>query len=495
MKKRIIITNKQHNKLITQINEGKHKPSAQDQVNNKVNAGIMDVVSCCGLMEEKDSDFDYNSSINSILKFIVSEGLNISPYPSVELNWEEQDGLFIKTGYYLPTEKKIVLFCKNRHEKDVLRSFAHELIHHMQNIEGKNMNFTNNDDVKDNSELEELESEAYLKGNILFRKWTEYERKKGDILQENKNIILKSDLYEYRIKETIKDKINNSISFNGDYISILDESIGKDSYDNYIPYCEMIDNIFESLSPNEVDLKSFNIKSNLNPKFWKDGKLDSRIRIKLLDIADDFIDFMGINWVKPEDIIITGSLANYNWDKKYSDIDLHILIDYKKVDKRVDFVKNYFYSQKKIWNDEHENIKIFGFPIEIYVQDINEKHVSSGIYSLEKNEWIVEPNKEKLSKIDADNKKIKEKVSNYTKEIDELIVDAKTDDEYKLRKLLTKSEKLFDEIKSLRRKGLNKKNDEMSSNNIIFKSLRRNGYIEKLSDLNLLIYDKMNSLS
>ena len=78
----------------------------------------------------------------------------------------------------------------------------------------------------------------------------------------------------------------------------------------------------ESLAPSEVDLSSFNIKKELNPKFWKDDKLDSRIRIKLLDIADDFIDFLGVDWVKPEDITITGSLANYNWNKKYSDIDL-----------------------------------------------------------------------------------------------------------------------------------------------------------------------------
>ena len=114
----------------------------------------------------------------------------------------------------------------------------------------------------------------------------------------------------------------------------------------------------ESLAPSEVDLSSFNIKKELNPKFWKDDKLDSRIRIKLLDIADDFIEFLGVDWVKPEDITITGSLANYNWNKKYSDIDLHILIDYSKVDKRTDFVDNYFYSQKKLWNEEHKDLRI-----------------------------------------------------------------------------------------------------------------------------------------
>ena len=105
------------------------------------------------------------------------------------------------------------------------------------------------------------------------------------------------------------------------------------------------ESIDESLTPSEVDLSSFNIKKELNPKFWKNDRLDSRIRMKLLDSADDFIDFLGVDWVKPEDITITGSLANYNWNQKYSDIDLHIIMDYSKVDERTDFVDNYFYSQ------------------------------------------------------------------------------------------------------------------------------------------------------
>jgi hypothetical protein len=372
------------------------------------------------------------------------------------------------------------------------------------------MNFTNNDDVKDNNELEELESEAYLKGNIIFRKWTEYERKKNDVLQENKNITLKSELYEYRIKETIKEKINNNIPFNGDYISILNESIGKDSYDNYIPYCNMIDNFYkqlnegytvyapivdESIKPNDVDLSSFNIKKQLNPKFWKNDKLDSRIRLKLLDIADDFIEFLGIDWVKPKDIIITGSLANYNWDKKYSDIDLHILIDFKKVDKRIDFVENYFNSQRKLWNNTHENIKIYNFPVEIYVQDVNEHHTSSGIYSLEKNEWVKEPDREKLTDVNLDINLIKKEVSKYANKIDSIIEKSKHTKEHKLEVIFNESENIFNDIKKLRKNDLKKNKNEITDGNIIFKSLRRLGYIDKITELITSIYDKMNSLS
>ena len=139
------------------------------------------------------------------------------------------------------------------------------------------MNFSNEDDVKDNNELEKLEGEAYLNGILYFRKWTEYERKKNDVLQENKNVTIKSELYKYRIKETIKENIKNNIQFNGDYKSILEEAIGKDSFDNYIPYCDMIDNFYkqlsegytiyapivdESIKPEDVDLSSFNIQKD-----------------------------------------------------------------------------------------------------------------------------------------------------------------------------------------------------------------------------------------
>ena len=267
----------------------------------------------------------------------------------------------------------------------------------------------------------------------------------------------------------------------------------KQLSEGYTIYAPIVD---ESIKPEDVDLSSFNIQKDLNPKFWKDGKLDSRIRIKLLDIADDFFDFIDINWVKPEDIIITGSLANFNWNKKYSDIDLHIIIDYKKIDKRIDFVENYLHAQKKIWNEEHKDIKIFGFPVEIYTQDVNEKHISNGVYSLEKNEWITKPERNKIAKVKVNKTIIKNKVSEFSNKIDNLLDTfnkIKTDN-HKLEKLLKKSEILFDNIKSLRREDLKNKNNEITEGNIIFKSLRRLNYIEKLSNLITLIYDKMNSL-
>lgn len=595
----------------------------------------------------KDAD-SFKDAFKPIADFMKNEGLNVYPFPDIELKWDEQDGLFIKTGYYLPSEKKIVLFCKDRHPKDILRSYAHEMIHHMQNLNGDDLNFTSEDDVKDNEKLEKLESEAYLKGNIYFRKWTEYERNNKNsilnenILRESPDSIEHSSLSYYNnnsypfiaikgfpndilvgvggsthtdIAATIdNDAEDGENTYNvsqglldaikkrevrplftlyyefygrywsgdaegGNIISLwdYDENNYSKAYSNivrtvrkmqdegieidlstldfddwkrnstafrypvtwlkngmaeiFIPRARKItkekdfyiiffdngqvlkvnrkgdvvgepspsyvnENIDESLTPSEVDLSSFNIKKELNPKFWKNDRLDSRIRMKLLDIADDFINFLGVDWVKPEDITITGSLANYNWNQKYSDIDLHIIMDYSKVDERTDFVDNYFYSQKKLWNEEHKDLKIFGFPVEVYVQDINKKHTSSGVYSLDKDKWLTEPEREKLSKKKVNKERIKKTVSQYTERIDKLVDDSKNTngDDYKMRKVYEGAQQLFDEIKNLRREDLSGANNEISEGNIIFKALRRLGYIDKLDKVINKGYNTLNSL-
>ena len=251
----------------------------------------------------------------------------------------------------------------------------------------------------------------------------------------------------------------------------------------------------EDTKPEDVDLSSFKIKKKLNPKFWKNNKLDSRVRLKLLDIADDFVDSLNIKWVEPSDITMTGSLANYTWDEKYSDIDLHIILKYKDVDERTDFVKNYFDAKKKEWNNKHKDIKIFGFPVEVYVQDENETHKSSGVYSIEKDEWVTEPDIENFSDDDYDIEKVKKIVADYMNRIDDIeSVYNETDDEFKVEKVLDDAEETFNDIKDERKNAFKKTNKELSDGNVVFKMLRRNGYIEKISNLKDKSYNKLNSL-
>lgn len=381
--------------------------------------------------EDRYDNFNYKKAMRSISEFMKASGLNVCPYPKVVLNYDEQDGLFIKTGYYEPDEKRVVLFCRDRHPKDILRSFAHEMIHHSQNLDGKDLRFTSEDDVKDNERLEEVEAEAYLKGNIFFRKWTE------------------------------------------GYKAQLTEGRGR-----------------EVISPDDIDLSSFNPKKRLNPKFWKDGKLDARIRLRLLDIADDFFKFMDVGWVRPADITITGSLANYTWNRKYSDVDLHVIVDFSKVDEREDFVRDYFNAKKKLWNERHD-IRIFGFPVEVYVQDVNDVHKSTGVYSLEKDEWIESPDRRIFDFSGIDKERIRKIVFSFMKRIDRISEESK----YVMPdRLLKKANALFDSIKDLRKKGMRGENPEFSAENIAFKCLRRMGSIGKLSDLIAFLYDKAREL-
>ena len=279
-----------------------------------------------------------------------------------------------------------------------------------------------------------------------------------------------------------------------DNIHYIDETIDEVMNETKDGISITKSDILNMMESKKVDLSSFIPQDELNSKVWdEDGYLNSRVRLRLLDIADAFVDTLDVDWVEVEDIILTGSLANYNWSK-FSDFDVHVILDFKKVDERSDFVSNYFNSKKKIWNNEHDSLKIYGFPVELYVQDKNEEHTSSGIYSLEKNEWIKKPEKETFENVKLNKKFIKQKSQDFIDAIESLSNKIeKEDDEHKLEVLSRKVKYIFDKIKGLRKEGL-KKSGEFNSFNIIFKVLRRMGYIDILYNLKLNTYDKIKSL-
>ena len=241
----------------------------------------------------------------------------------------------------------------------------------------------------------------------------------------------------------------------------------------------------------DISLKSFEIQDKLNPKFWINNKINSRVRLKLLDLADEFIESLAVDWVKPKDIVITGSIANYNWSK-YSDVDVHILIDFKEVWKKTEFVQDYFDSKKALWAQEHEQLKIYGFPVEMYVEDTNGDNPSSGIYSLNKNKWIVEPNDFQDAQLNEPF--IKDKAAKIMTEIDNIDDKIKKEtDNHKLEVLSTKLKKLFDKLHKQRQESLDK-NGEMGTYNIIWKVLRRSGHLEKIWKIINTVYNKVNSI-
>lgn len=214
----------------------------------------------------------------------------------------------------------------------------------------------------------------------------------------------------------------------------------------------------------------------LNKDIWEDEFLKKNVRDTLKTVSDEFIEFLKIDKEAVSDVIFVGSLANYNYTDE-SDIDLHILVDFMKIDDDAEFVKEYFNSKKYVWNNEHD-IKIYGHEIECYVQDVNEENASEAIFSISDNEWIKKP-KLKYPKIDAKAVLVK------AKDIANSIEMAKDD--------LEALNDIKDKIKLMRKSGL-EKYGEFSTENLVFKALRNSNIIKKLVDYAKKIYDSELSL-
>jgi predicted nucleotidyltransferase len=218
-------------------------------------------------------------------------------------------------------------------------------------------------------------------------------------------------------------------------------------------------------------LDSFSVKNTLNPKIWenpndpKTAIMVPKVRRALIKIAEKFIDYLGDD-IFIEDIVLTGSLANFNWSE-FSDFDLHVHVDLSQYNEESDLYKELFNLKKQLFNDKHD-IKIFGYDVELYAQDTEEVHYSSGVFSIMNNEWINIPNKMENK---VDQQILKHKIENWTDKIDLAIQD---EDESKL-------ETLKDKLKEYRNSGL-EKDGELSYENLVFKFLRRSGHIQKLFD-------------
>jgi len=233
-------------------------------------------------------------------------------------------------------------------------------------------------------------------------------------------------------------------------------------------------------------LSSFHLQDELNPKIWESSdKMSSKVRDRLLEIAYQFIEFLGVD-VIISDVVMTGSLANYNWSQ-YSDVDLHLIADFDQFsEKELPLYEELFKLKKTLFNDKH-NITIYGYDVELYVQNDVEAHFSSGEYSVLFDEWKNKPKKED---VEIDTALIKTKSEHWMKTIDEVIDDSK---EKSMESGVDSISKVKDKLKKYRTAGL-ENGGEMSDENLVFKVLRRNGYIQKLFDFQDEYQDKKLSL-
>jgi len=237
-------------------------------------------------------------------------------------------------------------------------------------------------------------------------------------------------------------------------------------------------------------LKSFEPQDELNPKVWEGNKkepnLKPEIRERLLEIAYEFIEFLDVEIVVT-DIILTGSLSNYNWSK-YSDFDLHIVANFQQYqENQIELYEKLFTLKKMLFNQKHD-ITIKGYEVELYVQNETESHFSSGVYSILFDEWASTPKKEDVT---IDKELIKEKAKQWMNIIDDLLDTIKDDDASTAKKMV---QKYKDKLKKYRTCGL-EKGGEYSTENLVFKILRRNGYIEKLHDSTTKILDNKLSMN
>jgi len=122
-----------------------------------------------------EDEFDYTPHIDSLNGYMEDKGMNVTPLPSLVFIHDDVDNaqdVMGKTAFYDPNKREIVLYTLLRHPKDVLRSYAHEMIHHIQNLEDRLGNITTTD-TREDDHLTDIEREAYSDGNLAFRKWTE----------------------------------------------------------------------------------------------------------------------------------------------------------------------------------------------------------------------------------------------------------------------------------------------------------------------------------
>jgi len=228
----------------------------------------------------------------------------------------------------------------------------------------------------------------------------------------------------------------------------------------------------------ELNMRSFLPHDELSKKIWEDDEnIRPDVQKALENIANEFLNYLKID-VDVEDVTFTGSYANYNYTP-YSDIDLHIVIDFDKLSSDEDLVEGFMNAKKSYWNDRYD-ITVNGIDVEIYPQDSSEEHVSSGIYSIDQEKWIVKPEKfQKEPNLKSANKKfqmLKREISSAIESED-----------------LNNVERLLKKLRDMRKSALNK-SGEMSVENIAYKMLRSEDLIQKLYDLKFNLYGDSISL-
>lgn len=243
------------------------------------------------------------------------------------------------------------------------------------------------------------------------------------------------------------------------------------SYQSIAPIAQRTDIFDEYINENikDIDYSLVKFHDELNKDLFDNNDLlKDNIRKILIRIFDYFMTDIDVNTIF-NTVTITGSIVNYNYNK-LSDIDLHILIDKNDYKSEKEFNNTYelISTKAKLWNYEHENIKLFNHNIEIYIQDLSEIHKSSGVYDLIENKWLTKPSKQNK---EIDKKYLKRKLNNIISKIENIL---------EINNLNTVTN-FIDNLKKYRKSGLQSEG-EYSYENLIYKFIKYYDYMNKLQE-------------
>ena len=218
----------------------------------------------------------------------------------------------------------------------------------------------------------------------------------------------------------------------------------------------------------------------LNPMFWVGDSLKPEVNEALMKFAEAFAAYVDLDERAIVDVLLLGGNAGYNYTQ-YSDLDVHIVVDPKFIpDCEPDLLDQYYMDEKTLWELTH-NITIYGVKAEPYIErpKVTRKK-SQGVYSLMKKTWIQEPEKVEG---EVEEKEIEKKVNNFKTKIDAFIKNENVDGLRELVKKLRDSRSV-----SLQKYG------EYGFENMVFKELRNQGYIDKVRTVVVNLKSKNLSL-
>ena len=300
--------------------------------------GIDGIAEGCGCQHEQPMDF--KSALVSLTKYMINNGMNIKPLPKliiIKNDLENANNVLGKTAHYDPNNCSITLFTLNRHPKDILRSYAHEMIHRIQDNEGR-LNNIKTTNTNEDGNLEELEKEAYLNGNMTFRNWEDSLKKninewivdtpKYNYTPKLSNKIF-SQLHELKVNEITLNP-NNAVEIYGD-LDNGDFTVGE--YDYNYRIIKLDKNPYNSNSFYSIDFHEIGNK-NPNPSLPTRNAKENYIKI-LSTIYKIILDFT--KEIKPEYIGISSLDESGYWNVYNNLTKTNQLPDYSRKDAGLDF--------------------------------------------------------------------------------------------------------------------------------------------------------------